>query len=532
MKFKYFLCILVALCTIFVIACKSPSNDTDSGKDTSSESVIDTSTDTNADTSTDTNADTSTDTSADTSTDTNVDTSTDTNVDTSTDTSTDISTDTSFDTTTDTTTDVESDTKPDPKPEPIEPIDETITLFANGVSEYTIVYPKNNQVIDTLVKDLVNHIANEYGVTIPYKAVDYLMDEGDKEIVLGNVRRNSRYAAFQIKSTNDFILDVCDNDYMIFASSDAMYAYAFAILKDEILPMAKDNTLSIEPQNEYVYSKSTLKATNFGEYAKQKSGKTQYDYEVLCDFFIGMSFTASDNTQLPYRMYLPSDYDGTKSYPVIVFLHGAGERGTDNVSQMKNMLSVFFNRDDKAIIEQSIIIVPQCPKDNQWVDTPWKDGNYSIDTVKESNELNAVVELLNTVKSKYATDEDRYYAMGISMGGFGTWDLIMRHKDMFAAAVPVCGGADLSEAEALKNMPIYTAHGKWDNEVPFDDSTKDMVEALKKAGSTRVIYKEYSAGHVMWDNVAKEANILEWLFGQKRGINTGENGTPVVPMSN
>ena len=111
--------------------------------------------------------------------------------------------------------------------------------------------------------------------------------------------------------------------------------------------------------------------------------------------------------------------------------------------------------------------------------------------------------------------------MGISMGGFGTWDLLMRHGDMFAAGVPVCGGADLSKAELLKNMPIYTAHGTWDDIVPYGDSTKAMVQAIKNAGGKSIIYKEYSAGHVMWDNLANEPDLLEWLFSQKK--------SPVIP---
>ena len=194
------------------------------------------------------------------------------------------------------------------------------------------------------------------------------------------------------------------------------------------------------------------------------------------------------------------------------------------------MVPTLFNRNDKNL-QESIIVAPQCPAwPNQWVDTPWAEGNYSIDAVPESNELKAVVELLEQIKKTYSTDEDRYYAMGLSMGGFGVWDLIMRHPEIFAAAVPICGGADVSQAESLKYMPIYTAHGINDYDVPYAKNTVLMVQALKNAGSTSVIYKEYYAGHLIWDTVAKEPDLLDWMFSKNRSERaTDDNELPIKP---
>lgn len=244
---------------------------------------------------------------------------------------------------------------------------------------------------------------------------------------------------------------------------------------------------------------------------------------------------------------MPSTYDKSKSYPVIVFLHGAGERGNDNISHMGNMLPEMFNQ-ESTLIEEAIVVCPQCPSyPNQWVDTPWANGSYSIENVSESNELKAVVELLEKIKGKFSTDENRYYAMGISMGGFGTWDLIMRHPDMFAAAVPVCGGADPSQAENLKYMPIYTAHASDDSIVPYS-GTKEMVDALIAAGNTSVVFKCHAdgslsrGGHLIWSEIGEQTEMLEWLFAQKKSENLndnelptrpiiGENETPFIPVS-
>ena len=214
---------------------------------------------------------------------------------------------------------------------------------------------------------------------------------------------------------------------VIYATYDAMYPYAFRILKDEILSKTVDGTLLLSANENFLFRKSEFKDMNFTSYVKYKANSTSMNYDLLCETFIKQSFTASDNTTLPYRLYLPSNYDGKKDYPVIVFLHGAGERGDNNSSQLINMMPALFNHEDKELIENAIIIAPQCPGwPNQWVDTPWSDGNYNLNSVPESNELKAVVELLEYIKSRFSTDEDRYYAMGISMGGFGTWDLLPR----------------------------------------------------------------------------------------------------------
>ena len=125
------------------------------------------------------------------------------------------------------------------------------------------------------------------------------------------------------------------------------------------------------------------------------------------------------------------------------------------------------------------------------------------------------MELLDKVAKTYSTDSDRYYVMGISMGGFGTWDLIMRNPDKFAAAVPICGGADPSMAEVLKNHPIYTTHSTDDPTIPVS-GTREMVEALQNAGSTAIKFDQDTGyGHDIWTSFTKQPQVTEWLFAQK-----------------
>ena len=216
------------------------------------------------------------------------------------------------------------------------------------------------------------------------------------------------------------------------------------------------------------------------------------------------------NTVLPYRLVLPETYDETKSYPMIVFLHGAGERGNDNVLQLFHCVQYLADT-----LPECIIVAPQCPVNNQWVDTPWTNGAYSIDKVPESNELKAVIELLDALQEEFNVDADRIYASGLSMGGFGAWDLMMRHNDYFAAGVLVCGGGDPSQAEALKDTPLFVFHGDADDAVPVSGS-RDTVQAIRDAGGELVQYVEYPGkGHGIWNDAFAHPGMLQELLTYK-----------------
>lgn len=216
------------------------------------------------------------------------------------------------------------------------------------------------------------------------------------------------------------------------------------------------------------------------------------------------------NTVLPYRLVLPETYDETKSYPMIVFLHGAGERGNDNELQLFHCVQYLADT-----LPECIIVAPQCPVNNQWVDTPWANGAYSIDKVPESNELKAVIELLDALQEEFNVDSDRIYASGLSMGGFGAWDLMMRHNDYFAAGVLVCGGGDPSQAEALKDTPLFVFHGDADDAVPVSGS-RDTVQAIRDAGGELVQYVEYPGkGHGIWNDAFAHPGMLQELLTYK-----------------
>lgn len=216
----------------------------------------------------------------------------------------------------------------------------------------------------------------------------------------------------------------------------------------------------------------------------------------------------NDNTVLPYRLILPDNYDDNKSYPMIFFFHGAGERGNDNKLQFFHLVQYIY---DNAP-EDCIIVAPQCPAGNQWVDTPWAKGLYKVDEVPESNEMTAVLELLGDLEIKYNVDADRIYAIGLSMGGFAVWDALMRHNDVFAAGIPICGGGDQTKAELLKDTPIFTFHAVNDDAVPYT-GTSMTVAAIKRAGGEKIEYTQYaSGGHGIWNQAIQTKGLLEKLF--------------------
>ena len=223
--------------------------------------------------------------------------------------------------------------------------------------------------------------------------------------------------------------------------------------------------------------------------------------DTLADTFL------HGDTVLPYRLMLPEDYDENESYPLILFLHGAGERGTDNLTQMKNVFQKIANRNKGAIL-----VAPQCNQENQWVDTPWANGPYSTDEVPESNELQAVMALLEQIQENYSVDKDRIYATGLSMGAFGVWDLMVRHNDVFAAGVACCGGGDPSKGELLKDTPMYVFHGDADPTVPVTGS-RDTVNAILEAGGEQVIYTEYPGfQHNIWDVAFESVGLFDQLL--------------------
>jgi predicted peptidase len=210
--------------------------------------------------------------------------------------------------------------------------------------------------------------------------------------------------------------------------------------------------------------------------------------------------------ELEYLLFLPAGYgdEKAKQWPLMLFLHGAGERGSD-------IKKVAVHGPPKNVAMHPefpfILVSPQCPEGGKW----------SSETL---------LALLNQVEGTYAVDKTRVYLTGLSMGGYGTWELGLKHPERFAAIAPICGGGNTVEAllavssQALKSLGVWAFHGAKDQTVPLQESER-MVDALKRVGVTDLKLTVYpEAGHDSWTETYNNPDLYTWMLKHQRGSDT------------
>jgi predicted peptidase len=214
-----------------------------------------------------------------------------------------------------------------------------------------------------------------------------------------------------------------------------------------------------------------------------------------------------------YLLLKPDPIEPGKQYPVILFLHGAGERGNDNRLQLKHFPETMSTAERRRRYP-AFIIAPQCPAGKRWVEVNWSAKRSSPQTAEPGPTLGMALAALNQVLKTEPVDRRRVYLTGLSMGGYGAWDLGTRHPELFAAVVPICGGGDEAKAAALKDMPVWAFHGSRDNVVPPARS-QAMIAAIRKAGGEPKYTELPGVGHDSWVKAyADESGLLDWMFQQ------------------
>ena len=228
--------------------------------------------------------------------------------------------------------------------------------------------------------------------------------------------------------------------------------------------------------------------------------------------FVAKTYESADKKALNYRIHLPKNMDPKKRYPLVLFLHGAGERGDDNKRQLAHGAKQLLDYSEKSN-NNAIIIAPQCPKNKKWVNVPWGELSHKMPE-EPSDSMRLVIQLLHESFKTLPVDQNRVYVTGLSMGGFGTWDIIQRHPEIFAAAMPICGGGDTAFAEKLTKLPIWAFHGSQDKVVKTVRS-RDMIAAIKKAGGKPTYTELKGIGHNSWTKAYRNQDALKWMFSQK-----------------
>ena len=236
----------------------------------------------------------------------------------------------------------------------------------------------------------------------------------------------------------------------------------------------------------------------------------------LTQLFEPREFVGTNKVPLKYRLMKPINYRPGKKYPLVLFLHGAGERGDDNLITLKHGAKDFADASRREKYP-CYVVVPQCPNDQKWSDVDWT-LETSSQPETPSPSLATVKELLDEMVETAGVDKSRIYLTGLSMGGYGTWDAIARYEGYFAAAAPICGGGDPKMVSKYSRLPIWCFHGDADTAVKVVRS-REMIDALKAVGSPAK-YTEYpGVGHDSWSATYSNPEFYQWLFAQQRADN-------------
>ena len=224
---------------------------------------------------------------------------------------------------------------------------------------------------------------------------------------------------------------------------------------------------------------------------------------------------------LPYRILYPENFSQDSNYPLVLFLHGAGERGNDNKKQLAHGASIFASKENRRNYP-AIVVFPQCSSDSFW-------SNAGVDESKPRSErlvfkeggtpqvpMELTLKLLDSLVSKSFVSKNKVYVAGLSMGGMGTFEILYRKPTLFAAAISICGGGNpKTVTEYADNTAVWVAHGAKDDVVNPHYSV-EMVDAILGAGGYPRFTLYENANHNSWDSVFAESDFLSWLFSKQK----------------
>ena len=220
----------------------------------------------------------------------------------------------------------------------------------------------------------------------------------------------------------------------------------------------------------------------------------------------------NENDTLKYRILRPLNFNPNKQYPIHLFLHGSGERGNDNVSQLVHGGKLFLKKENRELYN-SWVIFPQASKNDWWGHSDPYKFNYDV---KESKDMSLVVKLMDNFIKRKDVNPNKVYVTGLSMGGMGTFVILNLRPNMFAAATPICGDGDPSSvSNYATKVPIWIFHGSDDKTVHPNESLKMAKAIIKFGGSPKITFYE-NVDHVSWNNAFAEKDFLKWIHSKTK----------------
>ena len=216
-----------------------------------------------------------------------------------------------------------------------------------------------------------------------------------------------------------------------------------------------------------------------------------------------------------YQVLRPIKIEEGKKYPIVIFLHGAGERGDDNRAQLKYFPTMMAKPEYREKYP-CFLIAPQCRAGKSWAGFGRRRGATGNALTEPADQLKVVMQILDNSLKMYPVDTSRIYLTGLSMGGYGSWDWAIREPDRFAAIVPICGGGDETKADRLIRTPIWAFHGDKDDVVP-PAASRTMIAAIKEAGGEPKYTELSGVGHDSWTPAYNDPKgVVPWMFEQKK----------------
>ena len=341
---------------------------------------------------------------------------------------------------------------------------------------------------------------------------------GDSVFNLENFDLQGEYATFSINPQGAFkasymwlIYSVDGVDYI----ADSVYVGYAEDLKEHELTLQSKQDGDVK---RFVHSANNMMLT----FAKGEEVVWARELQ-LTDKMQAKTYSNSEisSVNLPYRLYLPENYDASRKYKLLVFMHGAGERGNDNSSQIATGGIMGTELMMKRIItskyaDEFIVVAPQCPADMRWVERDWTPGKYDFATTEASVPMQLLQSLLNKeILANYSIDRAHVYGAGLSMGGFGIMDLAAREPGLFAAIVNCSGGADDTNGELFATTAVRAYHSETDTTVN-NDTLYNFVQTAKNEGREAEYYEVALIGHFSWQAGFEDADLLTWLLNHEK----------------